>query len=153
MFGSVVALKGFGDVSFRLAAMVIAEFSQTVGVVFAGDNGPDDVEAGLAGDVRDDLGEFEVHQLQGLLHMLNMLGSASNEVGSMTGISSEGAHLFIGVERAAQQAEGMELLYPLAILDIAFATGHIFEVMGIDQFDLKAPIIEDFINGDPIDAG
>ena len=47
----------------------------------------------------------------------------------------------------------MELLDPLAILDIAFATGHIFEVMGIDQFDLKAAVIEDFKNGDPIDAG
>jgi len=47
----------------------------------------------------------------------------------------------------------MQLLYPLAILDIAFATGHIFEVMDIDQFDLKAAVIEDFINGDPIVAG
>jgi len=46
----------------------------------------------------------------------------------------------------------MQLLDPLAILDIAFATGYIFEVMGIDQFDLKAAVIEDFKNGDPIDA-
>ena len=101
MFGSVVAVQGFGDFSFRLAAMVIAELSQVDGVVFAGDNSPDDLEAGLAGDVRDDLGEFEVHQLQGLLHMLNMLTAALNEVGPVAGVGSEGAHLFIGVERAA----------------------------------------------------
>jgi len=102
MFGSVVALKGFGDFSFRVAALVIAEFSQADGVVFPSDNSPNDLEAGLAGDVRDDLGEFEVHQLQGFLHMLNMLAAVSNEVSPLTGVSSEGAHLFIGVERAAQ---------------------------------------------------
>ena len=101
MFGSVVALQGFGDVSFRLTATAVTEFSQTNGVVFPGDNGPDDLEAGLSGDIRDDLGEFEVHQLQGLLHMLNMLTAALNEVGPVAGVGSEGAHLFIGVERAA----------------------------------------------------
>ena len=102
VFGSVVALKGFGDFSFRFAAMVIAELSQAGGVVFAGDNSPDDLEAGLAGDVRDDLGEFKVHQLQGFLHMLNMLGAALNEVGAVAGVGSEGAHLFVGVEGTAQ---------------------------------------------------
>ena len=153
MFGAEVALKRFGDVGFGVAAAVVAKFGELVRIAFTGEDSADDGKAGLAGDIGDDEGEFEVHDLQSLVHMLNMLGAALDEGSAVAGVSSGGASVFIRVEGAAQEAEGMKLLDPLAILNIRFTTGDIFEMVSIDEFDIKAAVIEDFKNGDPIDAG
>ena len=153
MFGAEVALKRFGDVGFGVAAAVVAKFGELVRITFTGEDSADDGKAGLAGDIGDDEGEFEVHDLQSLVHMLNMLSTALDEGSAVAGVSSGGTGVFIRMERAAQEAEGMKLLDPLAILNIRFTTGDIFEMMSIDEFDIKAAVIKDFKDGYPVDAG
>jgi hypothetical protein len=65
----------------------------------------------------------------------------------------EHADLVLGPKRAVQQAEGVQLLQPLAVGDIAFAARQILHVAGVDQFDLQAPPLQDLKERDPIDAG
>lgn len=47
----------------------------------------------------------------------------------------------------------MEILEPLAVEDVSFAAGDIFDVSGVDQTYLEASFFQDLEQGDPIDAG
>ena len=47
----------------------------------------------------------------------------------------------------------MQLPEPFAIADIALAPRDVFDVARVDQEDLEATGFEDFIQGDPVDAG
>ena len=46
----------------------------------------------------------------------------------------------------------MQALNPLAVLHIAFASGHILGLARIDQDDPKAPTFQDLEEGNPIDS-
>ena len=46
----------------------------------------------------------------------------------------------------------MEFLQPLTILHIRLAPWHLAGVMSIDQFDIKATLLEHFEQGNPVDA-
>ena len=45
------------------------------------------------------------------------------------------------------------MLDPLAVEDVGLATGDILDVTGVDEEDLKAALLEDLKDGDPVDAG
>ncbi len=47
----------------------------------------------------------------------------------------------------------MELWQPLAVQDIALASGHVLDLSGIDQHPLEASGFEDLIQGNPVHAG
>ena len=153
VFGQVVTVEGFGDVGFGFTAAGVTEFSQLVGVTFTSDDGADDLEAGLTGDVRDDVGQLNVHLMQGFLHVLGMLASTSEEGGALAGVGPHSANVGFRMKGALQQSIGMQLLDPLTILDITFASGYTFEVLGIDQFEVETAFIQDIIDGYPVDAG
>ncbi len=60
-------------------AVGIAQGSEGAGVALPVQDRPDDRQAGAAGDVAYDVSELQVHQLEGFLHVLNMLGSVGHE--------------------------------------------------------------------------
>ena len=47
----------------------------------------------------------------------------------------------------------MQVLEPLALLHITLASGHVLDVAGVDQADLKAAILEDLKQRYPLDPG
>jgi hypothetical protein len=81
-----------------------------LGVALPGDNGPQDLQPGHAGDVGQDVMELQVHLLQGFLHMQDVRGAVLNEFSPMTQVSPQRDHLGIGPEGAGQQAQTVQLL-------------------------------------------
>src|SRR5215467_11747139 len=57
-------------------AVGMAQGSEGAGVALPDQDGPDDRQAGAAGDAAYDVSELHVHQLEGFLHVLNMLAGA-----------------------------------------------------------------------------
>jgi hypothetical protein len=74
VLGAPGALQRLGDLVLTMLAMRVAQLGQDYGSAFAREDGLEDGHAGHTRDITDDLGELEVHLLQGLLHGLNMLG-------------------------------------------------------------------------------
>ena len=56
-------------------------------------------------------------------------------------------------EGAAEQPEGVQLLDPLAIQDVALASRHVLQPAGLDQLHLETPPFQQLEQGDPIDPG
>ena len=42
------------------------------------DNRPDNLHAGLPGNIAENVGQLQVHQLQGFLHLLNVTAAIAN---------------------------------------------------------------------------
>jgi len=122
-------------------------------IALAGDDGAQDQQAGLTGDVREDVVQLEVHLLQCLLQVQDVGGAVLDELGAMTEERAQGAHLGIGAEGGGKQPQGVELLQPLAVLHVRLATGHVLDVAGVDQVALDAARFEQLEDGNPIDAG
>jgi len=62
-----------------VAAALVAQLGQLHRVALAGHEGPDNSQAGHAGDVADDVLELDVHLRQGLLHVLDVLAGIRYE--------------------------------------------------------------------------
>ena len=73
--------------------------------------------------------------------MLDMGTPIRDQHLTMANHTAQGHDLFRGPKRGPKQAIGMELLDSLAIADIAFPSGNIFEGTRIDQRDLE-PVVE-----------
>ena len=58
-----------------------------------------------------------------------------------------------GTEAGAQQSYAVELLQPLAVHNVALAPAHVVHVAGVDQHHLKAALLEDLVERDPVDPG
>jgi len=57
-----------------------------------------------------------------------------------------------GIKEPCKKTVGVQLLNPLAVLDIGFSTGDILDFTSIDQQDIKAVFDEDFKERYPIDT-
>src|SRR5260370_420771 len=68
-------------------------------------------------------------------------------------VTAQNADLFGRAKSLCQQTISMQFLYPLAVEHITLATGDILDPPGIDQINLEAPLFENLVEGDPIDAG
>jgi len=125
-------VERLGDGLFIVFATGMAEFGQIVRRPFTVDDSPDDLETSFAGDVTHDRGQFEVHKLQSLLHMLDVLSAVLEQSCSLAAKGSELTDVGLRSEGGLQQTIGVELLKPLAIKNIGFTTGNRFEVTGVD---------------------
>ncbi len=84
--------------------------------------------------------------------MLNLRRSTANERLTLTQISVQSADLFRGTQGTCQETIGVKLLQPLAIQNIAFASGHILHVSGIYQQHLETALLEKLEDGNPINS-
>lgn len=105
------ALGDGGSVGFDA---MIAEGREFGPVAFASENGIHDGETGLASDIANDISELDVHLGERLLHMLNVTGGVANECIPMTPETAYGTDLGRWAEGGAKQANGVEVLQPLA---------------------------------------
>jgi hypothetical protein len=75
-----------------------------------------------------------------------------DEGGAMAEQTVQRAHLGIRAKRAAQQAQAVELLNPLAryAQHVALAPGHMLEMPAIDEKDVEATCFEDLQDRNPV---
>lgn len=108
-------------------------------VTFTGHNRPDDQLAGHAHNVAEDALELEVHLLQGFLHVQNMRRTMLDQFATIAHQRAQDRNLVIGAKRRVQQAERVQLLQPLGIIPITFASRNRFDMPSVDE-----------IGGDPM---
>ena len=75
-------------------ALQVAKTSQRSWVPLTGNDNPDDAHTSHSGDVTDDLGQFDVHWLEGFLHVLDMSRTIPNQIVAMSRQGTQGANLF-----------------------------------------------------------
>ena len=85
--------------------------------------------------------------------MLNVHRRGLHQHLFLTQVTAQNADFFGRTKSLSQQTIGVQFLHPLAVQDITLATGDILDPPGIDQINLEAPLFENFIERDPIDAG
>ena len=75
----------------------------------------------------------QVHLLQGFLHVLDMAGSTTDQHGPLAQIAAQDDNLIGGAESALQQAEGMQLLQPLAIQHVRLTPADILDFTSVSE--------------------
>ena len=78
---------------------------------------------------------------------------AAQERLAMAQDGAHGADLIGGTKAAAQQADGVEVLQPLAVLHVGLAPGQILAMPRVDQADFDPGGVEDLKQRNPIHAG
>jgi len=153
MFGEPVAVEAArDDISGSFDAWIL-EGGQCERIALTGEDGLKDGLAGDAGEIADDMVELNIHLGERLVEKADLIGGTTKEAVAMAQDGADGTNGFGRAKAAAQEADGMEILEPLAILDVGFAAGQIFAVPGVDQKDFQTGSLEDLEEGDPVNAG
>ncbi len=85
--------------------------------------------------------------------MLNVHAGCLREHLALPQVTAQDTN-FIGRSKGpGEQTIGMQLLKPLAVEDIRFATGDILNVARIDQLYFEPTTLEQFEQWDPVNAG
>jgi hypothetical protein len=153
MFGEPVAVEAASDDIFGSFDAWILEGGQGEGMALAGENGLKDSLAGNAGEIADDVVELNIHLGERLVEEADLIGGTTEEPIAMAEDGADGTNDFGRAKAGAEKTDGMEILEPLAILDVRFTAGQIFAMAGVDQTDLDPGGFEDLEEGDPVNAG
>ena len=98
MLRAIAAVQRLGDLRHRVLAAAVAQLGQLLRVAFASQDGADDLQAGHAGDVAEHLGQLQVHQLQRLLHALDVLAGQAHQVGALADVVAQRLGGLVGLE-------------------------------------------------------
>jgi hypothetical protein len=85
--------------------------------------------------------------------MLHVDGSALDQTGAMTTQRTDGADIAVGAKRGPKQAYRVQVLQPPAIAHVRLASGHMLDMLGVDQADTDASLLQYLVRGKPVDAG
>src|SRR5262245_23155764 len=115
MLGTVAAVQRRRDLGHGMLTTAITQLGQLVRVTPAGQNGADDFETGHAVDVAEHLRQLQVHQLQRLLHALDVLATQTYQIAALADVVPQSLRRLVGLEDAGQHAELVQPLNPLAV--------------------------------------
>src|SRR5262249_11113249 len=113
----------------------------------------EDLAAGQAGEVAEDLGELDVPLLQGLLQVLEVAGAVAHQFGPLPQVVAQHGHGGGGAEGGRQQAVGVQALGPVAMEGVGL--GPALDAAGVGgghQDDREAPRFQKGEEGLPVDA-
>ena len=113
----------------------------------------DNLHASHPGDIREYVGQGQVHLGERLLHVLNMRRAVLHQHLAMVYQTAQSHNLLRWSEGRTQQAISMQLLDPLAVQNIRLSPRNILQMPGIDQIDPKAVGFQDFVQWDPVHPG
>lgn len=153
MLGAKVTLHGFGNGRLGGSHPPVGQSRQFLPITFSLENRFDNAQAADPGHIAQDLVQLYVHLLQRLLQVLALHAAGAHQVIPIAKITPQHAHRIGGPERPVEQAVAMQALDPLAIQNIGFAPGDIFDLPCIDQADLKAAAFQNLKGRNPVNAG
>ena len=148
-----VAVQGFGDLGLAFLAAVVTVAGEHLGVALARHDGVEDRQTGDTGNVGDDVVQLHVHLVECLLDAQEMLAGSAHEALAMAHERTHRTDRGGGPEGGVEQAHAVEVLQPLAILDVTLASRHVLDVAGVDETHLEAAVLEDLEERDPVDPG
>ena len=131
----------------------VAEGGERVRIPLAREDRADDPLPGPAAEIADDIRELDVHLGQHLLHPLDAGADGAHVVAALAPVRPHDANLGGRVKRVAEQTVGVQLQQPLAFLDVTLAPGQVLRVSRVDQIDVEAAGVQNFVERDPIDTG
>jgi hypothetical protein len=94
-----------------------------------------------------------VISLERLLHVLALQAAQARQVVALAQIGAQDADVIGRTKGGVEQAEAVQALEPLTVLDVGLAPGNILDRPGIDQKDLPAGPFQDLKGRNPGDAG
>ena len=97
--------------------------------------------------------DLQVHLIQRLLDMHDVLSRHLDQAAAMPPESPYSADHPRRTEARSQQTDRVQVLEPLAIGDVRFASWHVLHVLCVDQADLEAASFKYLIDRNPVDAG
>jgi hypothetical protein len=126
VLGTVVSHQGLCN-RFRAGCYFrVARFGEFSRIPFSRQNGVHDRQTGNPGDITDDVMELDVHLIESLLHVLAVNRGHLYQRFAMAPDRTHGADGLRRTMRCPKKANGMQILQPLAIRDIALPAGYVF---------------------------
>jgi len=86
------------------------------------------------------------------MNMLDMLCGHLHQLLTMAQDGAQCTHLILRPERRAQQSDRVQELDPLTLVPVGSASRNIFHMSGIDHPGLQSAPLENFEQGNPINA-
>ncbi len=115
MFGAPRSVQREGNLIFAGMTALIPQFGQFDRVAFAAQDGLDDRHAGQSRDVTDDFGQFDIHLLHGLLHVLDVTGGVAHLHLPLPPVGTQRQDGILRPKRSPQEAVGVQALNPLRV--------------------------------------
>lgn len=115
-------------------------------------DGPDDLHAGHAGNVTDDVVELQVHECQSLLHVLDMRRGVIQMPLAQPQVGPQGSNVAGRPEARTEQPARVQPLKPLGIIDVALAAGDGTRFSGVRDDDFQPMLLQNLVDRNPVDA-
>ena len=127
-FRPVVAGQRRRDLGGRRPTPAVAKPRQLRRVAFPGDNGADDLQARLPGDVADHEWQLEIHLHQRLLHPLDMHRRELDQGVPVPHVRPQRHDRRGGSEAGAQQANAVQVAQPFGIRHVTLPARQVADV-------------------------
>ena len=152
MLGAVITHQTFGhDLAAGFDAP-IAQAGEFGGLAFPHKDGIDNGQPADPGNIANDIMQLEVHLGEGFLHEQHLARGALELVVAVAQDTANGTNGLRRPKRSSEQSHTVEVLQPLAILDVGFAPRHPFDMAGVDQANFQTPALQDLEKGDPVNS-
>lgn len=130
----------------------IAQLHQLLRVSFPSQDGVHDPQPRVAIQIAHHMMQQNVHLLQRLLHVLDLFGSRVDQIAAMAHIAADLADAILRAERPVEQTKRVQLLDPLAILQVRLAARHMTDPARIDQQHLQSRRFDLLMQRNPVHA-
>ena len=154
MLGPPRSFQRKGYLFLTVLTSLMAQFSQFDGVTFALQDGFDDRHTGQPRDVADDFGQFDIHLLHGLLHVLGVAGGVANLHLPLPPVGTQRQHGIRRPKRRTQETVGVQPLDPLRVEHVRLgARTATRKLPRFHQLDVEALRFKELEQRNPVDAG
>lgn len=154
MCRALIPLQRFGHGVLSGCNAIVTIRSQEFRIAFSRHNGADNTHAGDPGTITHHVVQVEMHVIQRLVPVLNMLDGPLDQIVARAEETAEPAQVLRRTKRRRQPAIRMQLLEPPTIQAIRFrAARDMLDVTSIDQGDRKPAGLEHLKERDPVHPG
>src|SRR3984893_1377257 len=131
MLWPVVSNQGLRHLVPRALHSTMTELRQCDGIALAREDGIENRLATGSGDVAEYMVELQVHLTERLLHVQNVLRSHLHPTATLPPQGTNGADRLGWPKASPQQPDRVQILDPLAVGYVAFASGHALQIVRV----------------------